>query len=202
MARPARDLIVPPPTRADADQCVVLRGVSWQQYEGLLAARGDDAKPRFTFLKGTLWIMSPSKEHDSTSRMFDKLLTAYAEEVGLDLRAFGAWTLKGAPERGAEADESYVLGEQPREVPQLVVEVVWGSELGGKLDVYRGLGVPEVWVWQRGQIEVHVLRRGRYELVTQSVLLPGLDLALVARLVTRADQIAAIRELRASLRRR
>lgn len=197
----ARNLVAPPPPAPDADQCVVMRGVSWRQYEDLLAARGEASKPRLTFLNGTLWLMSPSKEHDATSRMFHNLLTAYAEEVGIDLRAFGAWTLKRAPERGAEADESYVVGPEARAIPHLVIEVVWGSELGGKLEVYRALGVPEVWVWQRGRIEVNVLRDTDYVIAAQSQLFPSLDLDLVARLVTRADQIAAIRELRAAVRR-
>lgn len=143
--------------------------------------------------------MSPSPEHESLSRMFHTLLTGYAEERGLDLRAFGAWTVKGL-DRGAEADESYVLGERTRAVPDLVVEIVWTSELGAKLEVWRGLGVGEAWVWEAGRVTVHVLRGDHYETSTRSALLPDLDLDLVARLVPRKDQIAALKELRAALR--
>ena len=175
--------LAPPPDRPDADQCVVLRGVGWRQYEELLAARGDDDRPRYAYLRGTLWIMSPSKEHESISRMFHNLLTAYAEERTVDLRAFGAWTLKRAPDRGAEADESYVIGAERRDVPHLVVEVVWGSDLGEKLEVYSGLGVPEVWVWQRGSVEVHVFGL--------EVELAGLDLGQIQDLVDELQQKAA-----------
>lgn len=189
----------PSPDAGRVDHCVVFRGVAKDQYEALLLARGEERAPSMVFLRGVLRIMSPSPEHESMSRMFDKLLTAYAEELGIDLRAFGSWTVKGI-DRGAEADESYVVGDRPRAVPDLVIEVVWTSKLEDKLEVWRGLAVPEAWVWQDGRIAVHVLRGQSYELSERSELLPGLDLALLARLVPRRDQIAAVRELRATLR--
>lgn len=201
MTLAARTLVAPPPTPASVDQCVELRRVDWRHYEDLLAVRGEASTPRLTYLRGTLWIMSPSKEHETTSRMFTLLLGAYAEERGVDLRAAGSWTLKNAPERGAEADESFVIGAEARDIPHLVIEIVWGAELGDKLEVYRGLGVPEVWIWRRDRILVHVLRGAEYESSDHSVLMPDLDLTLLARLVTRRDQIVAIRELRTALRR-
>ncbi|MDQ3038003.1 MAG: Uma2 family endonuclease [Myxococcota bacterium] len=197
MVDAAHDPIAPDPGRVD--HCVVFRRVPLEQYEALLAARGEDRAPSMVYLRGTLWIMSPSPEHESMSRMIDKLLTAYAEERGLDLRAYGSWTVRGA-DRGAEADECYTLGESARSVPDLAIEVVWTSDVGAKLEVWRGLGVPEVWIWKDGRIAVHVLRDDRYEQHEQSALLADLDLALVARLVPRPDQIAAVRELRAALR--
>ncbi len=191
-----------PPATAAVDHCVVLRHVGWREYEALAAARGDSSKPRMTYLDGTLWIMSPSPEHDAISRMFDRLLTAFAEETGVELNAFGSWTLKREPERGVEADESYVVGPRTRDVPDLVIEVVWTVEIADKLDVYCALGVPEAWVWKGGGIEVHVLGERGYERAARSVLLPALDLDLAARLVTRTDQISAVREWRAAVRAR
>jgi hypothetical protein len=43
------------------DQRVMLRGVSWDEYETLLAIRGEDSVPRMTDLEGTLELMTPSR---------------------------------------------------------------------------------------------------------------------------------------------
>jgi Uma2 family endonuclease len=200
VAVPATSLS-PPSDSISVDHCVVLRDVSWEQYEALLASRGDGAGPRMTYYRGTLEIMSPSAEHELISRMFDRLLAAYAEEVGLELNAYGSWTQRRSPDRGLEPDECFVVGARTRSVPDLAIEVVWTAELGSKLEVYQGLGIPEVWVWESGTIVVHVLGDAGYQPQPSSKLLPTLDLALVARYVTRTDQITALREFRAALRR-
>jgi len=47
------------------------------------------------------------------------------------------------------------------------------------LEVYRGLGVREVWVWKKGRLGAYLLRGERYVRAARSRLLPGLDLARV-----------------------
>jgi hypothetical protein len=42
--------------------------------------------------------------------------------------------------------------------------VIWTHGGLDKLEIYRGLGVREVWFWPEGRIEVHSLRGGRYRL--------------------------------------
>ena len=108
---------------------------------------------------------------------------------------------EGAPERGAEADECYVLGIHKPKAPDLAIEVVWTDGGIDKLEVWRGLGVGEVWVWRKGRIEVHELGGDRYELAPKSRLLPGLDLGKVARLCTLQDQSAAVHAFLTGLRR-
>lgn len=57
-------------------------------------------------------------------------------------------------ERGAEPDECYVFGEDPDpERPDLAIEVIWISGGMNKLEIYRALGVAEVWHWRRGRID-------------------------------------------------
>ena len=68
-----------------------------------------------------------------------------------------------------------------------------------KLDVYRGFGVREVWLFREGELAVYRLTGDDYERVERSALLPELDLAWVARLAIRLDQDEALRELRGAL---
>ena len=52
------------------DQRVVLRGVSWSEYETLLAIRGDEAGVRMAYLEGTLELMTPSRDHETLKKTF------------------------------------------------------------------------------------------------------------------------------------
>ena len=154
-----------------------------------------------TYLHGELELMSPSIDHERIKTLFARLLEAYAEESGVELLGFGSWTIRSeSHERGLEPDECYVIGVREVTAPDIALEVVWTSGAIDKMDVYRGLGVREVWVWRDEHIEVNVLRDGNYERVDRSELLPSLDLARVASFLDRADQTSAVREYRASLR--
>jgi hypothetical protein len=46
------------------DHIVRLAGVSWEDYERLLATRGDHSAPRIAYLEGEVDIMSPSRTHE------------------------------------------------------------------------------------------------------------------------------------------
>src|SRR6266496_944782 len=79
------------------DHRVRLHDVTWEQYETLLAIRGDRAGVRMAYLEGELELMSPSRTHESIKKVLARLLEAYAEERGLDLNGFGSMTLKSQP---------------------------------------------------------------------------------------------------------
>lgn len=186
----------------EPDQYVRLHGVSWQDYERLLAIRGERSVPRITYLQGELELMGPSPRHENVTRIIEGLLYLWAVERNVPLRSFGSTTWrKRRAERGVEADVSYVLGTQSKKRPDLAIEVVVTSGGMRKLDVYRGLGVPEVWFWRRGRFTVHVLHGLDYEPAPRSRLLPEADLEFLARLVDRRDPVRAGRLLRRLLRR-
>ena len=184
----------------DPDGRVIWRGLGWSQYEAMLAIRADQAGVRLAYLEGALEIVSPSRTHERIKTLLSRLIEAYAEERDVYLNGYGSLTMKSAAvERGAEPDECYVVGAD-KDIPDLVVEVVWTSGGLDKRRLYAGLGIRELWQWEAGRITVFALRAGRYEAVAESALLPGLDLALVARLLDEKDQTQAVRTLRATLR--
>jgi Uma2 family endonuclease len=187
------------------DQRVTLRGVDWAGYEALLAMRGESAVPRIAYLRGTVELMSPSTDHEIIKTRLARLLEAWTEEVGIDLEGYGSWTVKKKElERGAEADECYVFAGRGKPTePEIAIEVNWSSAGIDKLEIWRGLGVGEVWMWRRGRITVHVLRGETYEEAARSEKLPQVDLAILCELVEAPlSQSAAVRELRSRLRSR
>ena len=68
-----------------------------------------------------------------------------------------------------------------------------------KLDIYRKLGVREVWFWRKGRIELFALRDERYENISASEVLIGLDHELLARFVGVKPMTRALREYRRAL---
>lgn len=189
-----------PEVIALADQRVVLHRVSWSQYELMLAIRGEAPVPRMAYLRGELELMSPSRERELIKSVLSRLVDAAAAHLGIDLWPVGSWTVRSAPrERGIEPDECWTVGDaRTREAPDLALEVVWTRAQIDKLEIYRGLGVREVWVWQDDTISVHLLRGDRYEQASHSEILPGLDVALLGRLARKAPR-EALAELRAHL---
>lgn len=182
---------------------VVLHNVSWEAYEAILAALGDEHPTlRLTYLEGTLEIMTTSRYHETIKTILARLIEMWAVERDVSLSGYGAATFrKRAAARGLEPDECYVVDPAPLppdpreedlpEVPDIAIEVVH-KHLVDKLAVYSGLGVREVWTWDRGsrtggsptgRIVVHVLADGRYEVRESSAVLPDLDLAELARFV-------------------
>jgi len=199
-AKPAPGAPTAPP--ADMDQRVILFGMTWKDYEILLAVRGDQSGVRMAYLNGAIELMSPSINHEGVKKMMARLVEAYADERKLELNSYGSWTLKNAlVERGLEPDECYVLGAAQTDVPQLAIEVVWTAGGLNKLEIYRALGVGEVWIWERGSgISVHLLRDGIYERAPRSALLPELDLKLLESFVTAQNHSQAVWAFRAALR--
>jgi Uma2 family endonuclease len=186
-----------------ADQRVVMSGVPWSHYETQLALRGDKSGPRIAYLDGALEIMSPSKDHERIKSYIGCLVEAYALERGIDLSPYGSWTLKSAPKAsGAEPDECYIVGsDQEGATPHLAIEVAWTTGGIEKLEIYRRLGVGEVWIWKDARIDVHLLRGDRYERSERSVLFPDLDVALLVRFLERPTALQAVRAFRDALRK-
>jgi Uma2 family endonuclease len=175
------------------DHRVRLHGVTWDDYQRLLAMRGPKKGAlRIAYLEGEVELMSPGERHESVGRMISRLLAIYAlaRRVPLNERGSTTWRRR-LRARGVEADESYVLGSARKTRPDLAIEVVITSPGIDKLAIYHGLGVPEVWIWRSGRVRVHVFRRTRYRVQAKSELLPDLDLDLLLSFIDRQDQTEA-----------
>jgi len=168
---------------ARIDQRVFMR-VDWSGYEALDHARGERARPRITYLDGVAELMSPSNDHERIKSHIGRMIDAFCLVRRIKCMPFGNWTLKSeSGNAAAEADECYVFGGVRKPRPDLAIEVVWTSGGLDKLEVYRRLGVNEVWFWMDDSISVHVLGAAGYERRSNSTWLSELDLELVASLL-------------------
>jgi len=176
--------------------------MDWPTFEAFLVARGDTG-PRITFLDGVLELMSPSFNHELVGKNIARLLELWSLEYDVELNGLGSLTIKKSRRRaGVEPDECYFVGPVgSRTTPDLAIEVVWSSPLLDKLEVYRRLGVREVWVWEAGNITPWALGADGYTRVRKSRVLPEFDLPLLTKYATRVDQHVAVKAYRQALRR-
>jgi Uma2 family endonuclease len=194
-------IVAAPRGLEDPDQRVILSGIDWWQFETFLAIRGDRAGVRVTYLEGQLEIMSPSRSHEMLKTMIARLLEAYADAKGLVFEGYGSLTMRNAAElRGLEPDECYAIGAA-KEHPDLAVEVIWTHGGLDKLDVYRGLGVREVWIWKKEELKAYELRGDAYVEISQSVAIPGLAPSFIREFLDCETQTEAVRRLRGVLRK-
>jgi Uma2 family endonuclease len=166
----------------------VLRDISWETYERLLADLADSSAPRLTYDRGTLDIMSPLPEHEVLRHNLTTLVEMVAEARDLDLLALGSTTFKREDlQKGLEPEACFYLvnAEQMRgrtqidlrvdPPPDLVIEIDLTHSTLDKLLIYAQLGVPEIWRYRGKRVAILVLREGTYQEQPQSEALPGVD---------------------------
>lgn len=172
---------------------------TWEEFitlQNLVEERG----ARVTFLDGLVEIMSVSQNHEILKSIVGHLLETYFIEKDIDFTPVGNATLASKiKEASAEPDESYCFGEL-RPVPDLAIEIALNSGGLKKLEVYRRLGVKEVWTWTQGRLIVNVLQEdGQYELAEKSFHFPDFDFALLAECLAKPSLREARRAFLAGL---
>ena len=195
--------------RQDSEERYITDRANWQQYETLVNRIGDSAGYRVTYLDGVLEIVSPSRRHESRKKGIGNLLLIYFVEADIEYSPFGSTTLRQEEKSGGtEPDEAYFIGTD-KEFPDLVIEVIVTSGSINKLELYRRLNVPEVWFWRNDRFSIYHLREEipvvfvsncGYELITNSELLPELDIEMLTECVQNSNPLAAAKAWRQSLR--
>ncbi|MEO0808514.1 MAG: Uma2 family endonuclease [Cyanobacteria bacterium J06643_4] len=180
---------------------VYLEGVSWQQYEALLSTLGDDFPAlRLSYLDGTLEVMTTSPLHEELKKIIGMLLEAYLQETRTRFHGIGSATFRRqSRQRGLEPDECYCIGER-KEIPDIAVEIVLTSGIVDKLDIYQGLGIKEIWVWESGRFTLYQLQTNGYETISRSELLPKCDIDQLAQYVKPKEQFDAVMDYREAIR--
>lgn len=193
----------------DPEERRILTDVSWQQYEALLAELGDRAPYRVAFLDGVLEIVAPSRRHERGKTQLGTLLELFFLETETEYFPAGSTTLRNPEQQaGGEPDESYCIGRD-KEIPDLVIEVVVSSGGMNRLDLFRRLGVREVWFWQANQLQIFHLRDAQaaqfaqtfgYEPITHSELLPNLDITALTEALKEPNPLTAAKTFRQRVR--
>jgi Uma2 family endonuclease len=198
---------------APADQRVVLRDVSWETYERLLADAPERVVPKLTYDRGTLELMSPSSLHEQINRTLAEIVEVIAAELDQDYVNAGSTTFK-RPDlgRGFEPDSCFYFRQAARmrgkpEIdlasdppPDLVIEIDLSSSSLSKLPLYAAAGIPEVWRYAGERIAIfHLIGTGYVEHAASLAFprLTNIDLAAFLAEGGSFSRPAWIRKLRA-----
>ena len=182
----------------ETEPLILVDGLTWREFKAVEQLL-DRPGVRLSFLAGVLEIRKmPGKKHETIKERIGALLEAYMEFIGLDFTPTGSMTLDQVGLVKREADKSYELG-QDKERPDLAIEVVFSSGGIDKLEAYKLLQISEVWFWQNGDLSLYVLRSNKYLEVSQSSVLPALDITLLTRCINTTSHAQALREFRQAL---
>jgi Uma2 family endonuclease len=198
---------------------VVLFDIRWPTFEAILSDLGDHRGSRIAYDRGTLEIMSPSREHEALKTLIGRMIEVFTLELGIKISSCGSTTLKSAlEERGVEPDECYyvqneaaVRGKHDLNLerdppPDLVLEVDISRSSVDRWGIYAALGAPELWTYGKEGLEVHLLAPdGGYLPSASSKALPLLPPAEVTRFLAQrhtTDETSFVRSFRDWVRER
>lgn len=169
-------------------QRLLLRDVTWQEFETILDELGDHRGSRLAYDKGTLEIMVPLPEHEDDKEIVGDLVKALLEELDVEFRSLGSTTFKKS-DQGLEPDQCFYIrneaairGKQRIDLktdppPDLAIEIDITSRTHPS--IYEALRVPELWRFDKGKLQINVLQAGNYIEVPESLNFPGVPLSKV-----------------------
>ncbi len=166
---------------------VTLRYQTWADYEALLATRRDAAavKIRYNAHTQEVSLMAPLPGHGNRSRTLVDLVVTVLRYQKRDWHGFDPITLRRLQAAGVEPDACFyiqnwraVLGRDRLDLnqdppPDLALEVDLTSRTD--LDIYYMLGIPEVWIYRPGCLNVYVLTPEGYQDCQTSPTFPDID---------------------------
>jgi Uma2 family endonuclease len=186
----------------NADQRVIFSG-TWEQFRLIQEATQDARGVRLSFFAGEIEILMPGFEHENFAEIIGYLITTFLLTQGIRFHPSGSMTQEKEGEASTQADKSFCLDE-PKPIPDLSIEVVYTSGGLSKLPKYRALGVPEVWFWEDGALQLYRLRDTKYETISKSEIrgLENLDLDFLRRciLICETDFAAGVRSFQEGIR--
>jgi len=198
-----QELSVPPGHR------VILHDVSWQEFEAILEELGDHRAARLAYSHGTLEMRMPLPKHEKAKVIIGDLVKILLEELEIDCETFGSTTFKREDMAfGVEPDDSFYIQNHAQMIakeridltiyppPDLAIEVDVTSKT--QLDAYEALGVPELWRYEDGKLEINILRNGKYIKSEISSTFPNLPIdEVIPRFVEQSQTLGRSPMLRA-----
>ena len=154
-------------------QRVLLSYVSWQEFEAILEDLGEHRASRVAYDNGVLEIMTPLPEHEINKELVSDLVKALLEELDIEFCTLGSTTFKNEGiNKGIEPDNCFYIQNEAavRGKNRLDLTVDPPPDLALEIDVtsrthpsiYEALGVPELWRFENGKLQINVLQEGKY----------------------------------------
>jgi len=168
-------------------QQLLLKNVSWQQFQEILANLGESRNSRIAYSQGILEIMVLLPEQETDKVIIGDLVKAILEEIDIEFRSLGSTTFENEQMLAAvEPDDCFYIQNEAAirgkkrlnltvdPPPDLAIEIDITSKT--KLASYQNLKVSELWRYNGQKLEINLLQAGKYVQSTQSLIFPNLPI--------------------------
>jgi Uma2 family endonuclease len=184
---------------------VTIPDVSWSEFEAILEELGHKRRARVAYSQGTLEIMVPLPEHEKPKEQISDFVKTLLRFQGRRYEPFGSTTFKKPGKAGVEPDACFYIQNYQRMIgrrrlepddppPDLAIQSDVTSKT--KLDAYRAIGVPELWVYDSGTLNIYVLSDGIYLISDTSPLFEDIPIKqIIPTFVERAWQVGNLQAL-------
>ena len=133
--------------------------------------------------------------------MLQNIVTILAEETGKSLVSARSTTLQREDLlAGVEADDAFyiehadIMSGDKRDIelpsdppPDLVLEIDISSPSSRRIDIYKQLGIPELWCYSGGRVQMYRLQNGAYVPCDLSPSFPLVSTALINQFLQQAE---------------
>ncbi|MEG4115420.1 MULTISPECIES: Uma2 family endonuclease [unclassified Microcoleus] len=184
---------------------VTIPNITWLEFESILQELGEKRRTRIAYSKSTLEIMVPLPEHERPKDLISDIVKILLKSAGRRYEPFGSTTFKREGAAGVEPDACFYILNYQRMInrrrllpddppPDLAIETDVTSKT--KIDAYKIIGVPEIWVYDSGRLRIYLLQDGEYLESDSSPNFSGIAIAqLIPATVERALQVGSCQAL-------
>jgi Uma2 family endonuclease len=185
--RPSSPAVPAETTAILDDERGVIRDVSWEFYDRLSDAIGEQSHIRMAYDGKDLEIMTLGPKHEQSKGLLGSFIEAVAEGLEVEFRPVGSTTWKRAVKRrGVESDQCYYFHQAKLEAsdaaasrdsndvadypdPDLAAEIDISPSKIDRPKIYAALKVSEIWRFKGDAISIERLGPdGVYREVTES----------------------------------
>ncbi|MGB3691564.1 MAG: Uma2 family endonuclease [Spirulinaceae cyanobacterium] len=158
---------------APVGQKLLLKDVTWPEFEGILQELGEHRNSRIAYDQGKLEIMTPLPEHEVNKVFVGDFIKVLLEELDIEFYPLGSTTFKNElMQQGIEPDDCFYIENEAaiRGKNRLDLTIDPPPDLALEIDItsrthpqiYEALGVGELWRFEQGKLKIYQLQKGGY----------------------------------------
>jgi Uma2 family endonuclease len=183
-----------------AGSSITIPELNWQEFEEILEELGQKRNIRLAYSDNCLEIMAPSPEHERVKILLADLVKIMLKVQKKAWEALGSTTFKKKTMQASiEPDDCFyiqnyqaVIGKDRIDLdrdppPDLAIESDVTSLT--EINAYAALGVPELWVYVKGKLNIYLLQDGEYHESSISLNFPEI---MVSQVIPQVLQRAKI----------
>ena len=201
----------------NGEQRLVLRNVTWEEYQVIGRLFADRPGLRITFDRGMLEFMTTSPRHERYKHWLGRFLETIAEELEKSIVPGGSTTFQREDlDRGFEPDNCYWVENEAAvrekmtwdpqiDPPQDVsIEVEVSRSAANRMGIFASFRIPEVWRYDGTVLLIYLLQPdGSYKVSDRSLAFPTIPVQELVRFfppVGQTDYLSAVAAVRAWVR--